>query len=266
MRKMRNIFVLLLSAIMCVSVMAGCSGGAQSEQVAINSPADLEGLKIAVQEGTTGDLIASAINGAEISRFKKGPDCMLELLNGRVDCVIIDEQPAIKLVEANEDKTKILDFAPTKDIEAYALAVAKEDEALLADINAAIDTIKANGTYDLIFAKYLSGEDVSLPEIQVYQAIGTLIVGTNAEFEPFEYRNDANEITGFDMEMMKYIGAELKLNIQIEDMNFDSLIAALQSGKIDVIAAGMTNTEERSQNVNFSQDYYESTQAIIVRQ
>ncbi len=91
-------------------------------------------------------------------------------------------------------------------------------------------------------------------------------MGTNAEFEPFEYRNDKNEIVGFDMDLMKYIGAELKMEIQIEDMNFDALIAALQTGKIDEIAAGKTNTEERRENVNFSQDYYESTQAIIVRQ
>jgi polar amino acid transport system substrate-binding protein len=171
-----------------------------------------------------------------------------------VDCIIIDKQPALKLVEANEGKAKVLDFAPTDEVEAYALAVSKDDEALLADVNAAIDTIKANGTYDQLFAKYISGEDVTLPEIPAYTATGTLIVGTNAEFEPFEYRNDKNEITGFDMDMMKYIGAELKRDIQIEDMNFDGLIAALQTGKIDIIAAGMTNTEERGENVNFTQD------------
>ncbi len=262
----RKIFALFLSALMCLSVAAGCSGGSETQQVAINSPSDLEGKKIAVQEGTTGDLIASEIKDAQVSRFKKGPDCMLELLNGRVDCVIIDKQPALKLVEANEGKAKILDFPPTEEVEAYALAIAKEDEALLADIDAAIETLKANGTYDLIFAKYISGEDVALPEIPAYESTGTLIVGTNAEFEPFEYRNDKNEIVGFDMDLMKYIGAELKMEIQIEDMNFDALIAALQTGKIDVIAAGMTNTEERRENVNFSQDYYESTQAIIVRQ
>ena len=92
---------------------------------------------------------------------------------------------------------------------------------------------------------------------------GVVVMGTNAEFEPFEHR-DNDEIVGYDIdtanEIADYIGMELK----VEDMNFDSLINALVSGKIDMILAGMSVTEERKEVVNFSEPYYRAAQVIIV--
>jgi polar amino acid transport system substrate-binding protein len=93
----------------------------------------------------------------------------------------------------------------------------------------------------------------------------TLVMGTNAEFEPFEYRNDKNEVVGFDVDMSKKIAEKAAQELKIEDMNFDSLIAALDSGKIDMAVAGMSVTEERKQNVDFSDFYYTSKQVIVVK-
>ena len=89
-------------------------------------------------------------------------------------------------------------------------------------------------------------------------------MGTNAEFEPFEYRDDDNSITGFDAELARYIAAELGVELEIVDQDFDSLIATLQAGKVDFVAAGMTANDERRASVDFTADYYVSTQAIIV--
>ncbi len=272
---MKRFIALALAVLMMGLVFVGCSSNKDNDskasdseetsKVTIASPEDLVGKKIAVQEGTTGDLIASDIEGTEVTRFKKATDAGMELKNGRVDCVIIDEMPAKKIVERNADIMEILDFAPTEDIESYAIAVAKGDKELLDQINATIDELKADGTYDAIFAYYISNdEDAALPEIPEYEADGDIIMGTNAEFEPFEFKDDNNDFAGFDVELAKWIAYKMGKNLVIEDMAFDSLIAALQSGKIEFIAAGMTNTEERSQNVDFSNDYYESTQAIIV--
>jgi len=274
---MKKVLALVLAVLMMGVLFVGCSNSKDNadeqtteeqttteEVAAIASAADLVGKKIAVQEGTTGDLIASDIEGTEVVRFKKATDAAMELKNGRVDCVIIDEMPAKKIVERNEDMT-ILDFPPTEEIETYAIAVRKGDAELLASINDTLEAIKADGTYDAIFAYYITGdEEAVLPEIPAYEADGDIIMGTNAEFEPFEYRDDANEIVGFDVEVAKWVAYKLGKNLVIEDMAFDSLIAALPTEKIDFIAAGMTNTEERRQNVDFSNDYYESTQSIIV--
>ena len=90
-----------------------------------------------------------------------------------------------------------------------------------------------------------------------------LYVGTNAEFEPFEYRESGN-IVGFDIELVGEIAKLINAEIEIEDMAFDGLLPALQTKKIDLIIAGMTATEERKKNVNFSEPYYKSQQAIVV--
>lgn len=90
-----------------------------------------------------------------------------------------------------------------------------------------------------------------------------LYVGTNAEFEPFEYRDGGN-IVGFDIELIDEISKIINIDMEIEDMAFDGLLPALQSGKIDLIISGMTATEERRKFVNFSDAYYVSQQSILV--
>lgn len=90
-----------------------------------------------------------------------------------------------------------------------------------------------------------------------------LYVGTNAEFEPFEYREGGN-IVGFDIELIGEISKLINKDIEVEDMAFDGLLPSLQTKKIDLIIAGMTATEERKKFVNFSESYYKSQQAIVV--
>ncbi|MGE4284381.1 MAG: basic amino acid ABC transporter substrate-binding protein [Clostridia bacterium] len=92
-----------------------------------------------------------------------------------------------------------------------------------------------------------------------------VIMGTNAEFPPFEFRNDKGEVDGFDAAMAKEIAKELGVELKIEDMAFDSLLNALKSGKIDFVAAGMSVTPDRLENVDFSEAYYTASQKIIVK-
>ena len=82
---------------------------------------------------------------------------------------------------------------------------------------------------------------------------GTLIVGTNAAFPPFEYVGDDGKPDGFDIALIKAIGAKIGMDVQIQDMEFDSLVSSI-GGKIDVAIAGMTVTEERKKAVDFTAD------------
>lgn len=93
---------------------------------------------------------------------------------------------------------------------------------------------------------------------------GTLKVGTNAEFPPYEYYED-NKVTGIDMDIMQAIADELGMDMQVEDMQFDAIIAAVSSGKVDVGAAGFTVTEDRQKNVDFTDTYITTKQEIIVK-
>lgn len=93
---------------------------------------------------------------------------------------------------------------------------------------------------------------------------GPIIMGTNAEFAPFEYW-EGTEIVGFDIEISEKIAEKLGRELKIEDMEFEGLIAALESGKVEFIAAGMTKTEDKAKQVDFSDAYFTSSQLITVR-
>ena len=90
-----------------------------------------------------------------------------------------------------------------------------------------------------------------------------LYVGTNAEFQPFEYR-EGNKIVGFDIDLINEISKICDFNVEIVDMQFDGLLPSMEAKKIDLIIAGMTKTDEREKFVNFSEPYYNSKQVIIV--
>ena len=92
-----------------------------------------------------------------------------------------------------------------------------------------------------------------------------LIVGTNAEFPPFEYMNDKKQPDGFDIAMIKEIGKRMDKKVEIQNMEFKSLIGAMESESINTVIAGMTKTAEREESVDFSDSYYTSNQAIILK-
>lgn len=113
--------------------------------------------KIGVQQDTTGDIYATEAYGDEaIVRYKAGPDAVQALASGKVDCVIIDKEPAKAYVEAN-DGLELLESAYAE--EEYAICVAKENDELLEKINTALTKLKSDGTIDEIVSKYISAED-----------------------------------------------------------------------------------------------------------
>ncbi len=94
-----------------------------------------------------------------------------------------------------------------------------------------------------------------------------LVVGTASGFPPFEYVDpNTHEVVGFDIDLIKMIAEKIGYDkVEIKDMEFDSLIPALQAGTIDVAIAGMTITEEREKIVDFSKPYWHADQAVVVR-
>ncbi len=93
----------------------------------------------------------------------------------------------------------------------------------------------------------------------------SLIVGTNAEFPPFEYL-EGNEIVGFDIDLIKAVAEQMGTNITIENLSWDGLLPALQSKKIDLIISGMTVTPDRQAIVNFSDPYYIAEEQMMIVQ
>ena len=95
---------------------------------------------------------------------------------------------------------------------------------------------------------------------------GKLVMGTNAAFPPFEFVTTnglVGEFDGIDVAIANKIAEENGMTLEISDMEFDGLISAVSTGKVDMAVAGMTVTEERKQNVDFSDTYYKATQVIV---
>lgn len=90
-----------------------------------------------------------------------------------------------------------------------------------------------------------------------------LVIGTDPGFKPFEYK-DGQTVVGFDIDLARNLALDQNKTLRIEEMQFDSLLLALQSGRIDLAIAGMTKTAERAKNVDFSEPYYRSAQMLIV--
>ena len=92
----------------------------------------------------------------------------------------------------------------------------------------------------------------------------TLVMGTNASFPPYEFVDDDNNIVGIDAEIAAAVAEKLGKKLEIKDMEFDSLLTAVQGGSIDFALAGMTVTDERKLTVDFSDTYATGVQVIIV--
>ncbi|UUZ78978.1 ABC transporter substrate-binding protein [Paenibacillus sp. P26] len=97
---------------------------------------------------------------------------------------------------------------------------------------------------------------------------GKIIVGTSADYPPYEFHKEINkkdEIVGFDIEIAKAIAKDLGVQLEIKDMKFDGLLAALDSGNVDFVISGMTPTPERQKSVDFTKVYYTAVQKVVVR-
>jgi polar amino acid transport system substrate-binding protein len=122
----------------------------------ITTPDDLAGKTIGVQLGTTGDIYVDDVEGATVERYNMGFEAVQALLQGKIDAVVIDGEPAKVFVEENEG-LKLVDEAFTE--EEYAIAIAKDNEELLEKVNTALNTLKDNGEFQKIVDKYISTDE-----------------------------------------------------------------------------------------------------------
>lgn len=138
---------------------------------------------------------------------------------------------------------------------------------MLAKFNAALAELKQEGTLESIMKNYIGDEIGKTPyesPANVDRSNGKLVMATNAAFEPWEYY-EGDKIVGVDADIAQAIADKLGMELEITDMEFEGIIAAVTSGKADFGAAGMTVNEERLQSVDFTDTYANATQVIIVR-
>ncbi|NCA98966.1 MAG: transporter substrate-binding domain-containing protein [Clostridia bacterium] len=251
-----------LAALVLVLALAFSMAACASAEVKIAAKADLDGKVIGTQLGTTGDTIANEqVKAKSVESFKLFVDAVQSLKQKKVDAVIMDRFTAEVFTKQNTD-LEIVDVG--FDAEEYAIAVDKGNSELLAKVNEALSEMKANGALEASVNAH-ADETGSLPDLNAGAAGGKLVMGTSAGFPPFEYLDDKNQVVGVDVDIMAAVAKKLDMELVVENMDFDGLIPALNGGKIVAIAAGMTVTEERQVNVDFSETYFDASQVVVVR-
>ncbi len=261
-KSIRKISAWIIMSLMCAGMLSGCE---KIPENTVHSLNDLNDKSIGVQLKTTGDIYASEIEGATVQRFNKGEDAVLALQAGEIDAVMLDDGPAAVFVEQYEG-VRILEEPYAE--EEYGIVVKKGNQELLEQINNALTTIKENGTLDSIAQHWIyDGATTSMYEEQNKEsyANGKLVVATNAEFPPYESVVDG-EVVGYDIDMMRAICEELDMELVVKNIAFDSIISSVDRGIADVGATGMSITEDRLKQVDFSNPYTTAKQVIIVRE
>lgn len=114
-------------------------------------------------------------------------------------------------------------------------------------------------------AESSKGEKNLLEEIK---SKGKIVLGTSADYPPYEFHAEIDgkdTIVGFDIDIAKEIANDLGVDLEIQDMKFDSLVPALQAGSIDMVVSGMNPTPERAEVVDFSDIYYKAKHGILIK-
>lgn len=160
-------------------------------------------------------------------------------------------------------KVKVVDIELSS--EEYAFGVDKKQPELKEKCNELLKEMKSSGELEEISNHFFGdGEPVAVTSVKQDNSKDQLVVATNAEFAPFEYK-EGDKFYGIDMEIAKLLADKLGKELVIVDMAFDAVLLSVQQQKADIGMAGLTVTEERAKQVDFSDPYYNAAQKIICK-
>lgn len=233
----------------------------QAGNSSITSEKDLHGMKVAAQTGTSGHKVAEKIKGATVVPQKGYPEIVLDLLNKKVDCEVVDYTVAVAQVAAHPKELKILDILDV-DTEYYGF-VFKKGSPYFDDINNSLKKLKEDGTVDKILDYYKQrGYTADTPPYPFDHR--TLVVETSPDFAPYEYLY-GTEYAGIDMDVVRAIGKDIGCDIVFRQNSFDSIILSVAQGKSDFGASGFSYSDDRAKMVNFSRFYAENKLVVVAK-
>ena len=217
--------------------------------------------KVAVQKGTTSKMYADLLKGVEAVSYDTFALAANDMKNGNAAYVFVDKTTANALCKEIAG-LKVIEIALSS--ENYGIGIDPAQTGLKAQIDAILESKAAE--IDAIKAKYMDGKEdeyvgVTSATKDISKAATQLVVATNAEFAPWEYK-EGDKFYGIDMEIAAILAAELGMELVIEDMDFDSVVGSVGKQGIDIAMSGITITTERLGVINFSNPYY--TESIVV--
>jgi len=261
MKKFAKLTALVMALLMSLTVFASC--GAKETKVAIG-----------VQSGTTGESFLKGdadwgfegFANVDTKAYDNAGLAVEDMKNGNIKYVVIDAAVGKELAAKNSE-IKVVDYALTK--EDFGFGVDKAQPELLATINKVLAEKKTE--IDKIYSDFASVNDdnsadwkgATLKSAEYDETKAQLVVATNAAFAPYEFVV-GNEYAGIDIEIVKLIAAELKMEVVIKDMAFESVVTSIGKNGIDMAASGLTISPARAKIVNFSNPYEEGSYQVIL--
>ena len=294
----RRIVSILLAVMFCVACFTGCgssnNGGSDTASVDVRNAkaiADLKGAKIAAQAGTFHADALSQIPDVQSSTYPEFADLLTALKSGAIDGYIAEEPTALSVCGSNNELT----YLPFKNNDTGFTATAadvgiaiglKKGNALRDQINTVLAEITEEQRSQLMEQIVTLASGGTVTEFAVHcdapaTMTGTLKIGMECAYEPYNWTDTEGTslgavpissegqsglyANGYDVQIAQYVANRLGLKLEIYAMEWDSLIPAVNSGAIDAIVAGMSPTAERSEQLDFTDTYYESNLVVIIR-
>jgi len=239
--------------LLLVIFMAGCD----EKDSAIPSLNMLEGGKtFAVPTGTIADqFVLKRFPDAKIEYYNTVLDCAIAVKTSKADAAVYDKPILLNIAAKNDGLTVLSELLMDDQ---YGFAVQLGNVALKETMDQVLTEIKSNGIYEDMLKRWFpaKGNPAPMPEIALTGENGILRFATAAVTEPMSFVDGNHRIVGFDIEYAAYIAKNLGKKLEVVNMEFGAMLPALISGKVDMIGAGISITEERAKKVLFSECYY----------
>ena len=282
---------LILSAVLACSLFTACGGREKKDLSTAKSLSDLSGAVIGAQTGTFHLEAVDQIDGVIKKDYPDFTDLLNALQSGAIDGYVAEEPTAYDV--CSKDST--LAFVPllnndtgftATDAETGIAVAFKKGSDMVEVVNDIIDDISRETRQTLMQQIVEIGANpdteydgtLALQIDESNTANGTLRVAMECAYAPYNWTQttDANGAVpisgqdnlyanGYDVVIARYIAASLGMELEVYAYQWDSLIAAVQSGAVDAIAAGMSPTAERAQEVDFTDCYYNSNLVVIYK-
>ncbi|MCQ2428285.1 MAG: transporter substrate-binding domain-containing protein [Clostridia bacterium] len=294
---MKRTLSLILAAVMILTaaLLASCSGNSAASDISgAKNLADLAGTKIAAQAGTFHADAVKQIKDVKSSTYPEFSDLLTALKSGAIDGYVAEEPTALAVCLGNESLgyLKLVNnstgFTATDADTGIAVGL-KKGSALKDQINAVLAEITTEQRAELmeLMVKLSNGQEIGELPLKSETPANpekTLKVAMECAYEPFNW-TDLNTPTagaveiydqngnvransyanGYDIQIAKYVANKLGMKLEVYAIEWDSLLPAVQAGTVDAIIAGMSPTEERAKEIDFTNVYYSSNLVIIYK-
>ena len=288
---MRRVFAFVLVLALLCTALTACGGRQKTDLHDAKTIADLKGATIGAQTGTFHLEALEQVDGITKKDFADFTDLLNALKSGAIDGYVAEEPTALEVCGKDDTLTYLpflnnsTGFTATDEETGIAVAF-KTGSDMVAKVNDIIDGISTE-TRQALMAQIValsaspdtqSSDAIVLASDSTDTSNGTLKIAMECAYAPFNWTQttDANGAVpiqgqdgmyanGYDVQVAKYIAAQLGMELEVYSYVWDSLIPAVQSGAVDAIIAGMSPTAEREEQVDFTHCYYNSNLVVIIK-